>query len=189
MIVDISGATLRELPVSKDAGLYRIAWDLRPGTRPGNAPNAPRSTRSTEQGGEADRPAGEGAPRRQRRGTDPEGGPRGGEANPAGGNQSGEATTDRPRGGGFAGRRAAGLSLGPGTYRVVLTVDGKEFAQNLRVEADPVVADAVAGIDQPYADTEEEEEEEMDQPGGMMEEEREHELIRVIDRREPDVDR
>jgi photosystem II stability/assembly factor-like uncharacterized protein len=187
-IVDISGATLRELPVSKEAGLYRITWDLRPGTRPGNAANGSRSARSTEQTGEADRPAGESAPRRQRRGADADGGARGGEANPAGGNQSGEATTDRPRGGGFAGRRAAGLSLGPGTYRVVLTVDGKEFAQNLRVEADPIVADAVAGIDQPYADTEEEEEE-MDQPGGMMEEEREREVIRDVDRREPEVDR
>ncbi len=80
------------------------------------------------------------------------------------------------------------LSLGPGTYRVVLTVDGKEYAQNLRVEADPVVTDAVAGIDEPYADTQEEEEEEMGQPGGAMEEEREqereHESIRDIDRRD-----
>jgi hypothetical protein len=114
---------------------------------------------------------------------------RGGEDHTRAGNKRRFTTTDPPRGGGFAGRRAAGLSLGPGTYRVVLTVDGKEFAQNLRVEADPVVADAVAGIDQPYADTEEEEEEEMDQPGGMMEKERENEVIRDVDRREPEVDR
>ena len=34
---------------------------------------------------------------------------------------------------GFAGGRAAP----PGTYRVVLTVDGREFSQVLRLEADP----------------------------------------------------
>jgi hypothetical protein len=38
-------------------------------------------------------------------------------------------------GGGFGG--FAGLAVNPGTYRVVLTVDGKEMSQNVRVEADP----------------------------------------------------
>ena len=119
------------------------------------------------------------------RGADPDASPRGTEPAANAGNQLGaEPAGDRPRGGGFGGRCAGILSLGPGTYRVVLNVDGKEFAQNLRVEADPVVTDAVAGIDEPYADTQEEEEEEMGQPGGTMEEEREHESIREIDRRE-----
>jgi hypothetical protein len=51
----------------------------------------------------------------------------------------------------------------------VLSVDGEDFAQNLRVEADPVISDAVPADEQP-ADMDEEEEEEqngneMDQPG------------------------
>ena len=31
-----------------------------------------------------------------------------------------------------------------GTYRVILTVDGQEFAQTLRVEADPAVPTFIA---------------------------------------------
>ena len=164
-IVDITGATLRELPVaSKEPGLYRVTWDLRPGTRPGNGPIAASLAVCAVAG----------APHRcsKRRRTaahaPPTEMPAHALAEPAAnaGNQDGaEPAGDRPRGGGFGGRRAGMLSLGPGTYRVVLTVDGKEYGQNLRVEADPVVTDAVAGIDEPYADTREEEEEEMDQPG------------------------
>ncbi len=39
-------------------------------------------------------------------------------------------------------RFASGV-VGPGTYRVVLTVDGQELAQSVRVEADPTVPGAV----------------------------------------------
>jgi photosystem II stability/assembly factor-like uncharacterized protein len=38
-----------------------------------------------------------------------------------------------------------GRSVPPGLYRVVLTVDGKEFSQPIRVEADPVVPEASVG--------------------------------------------
>ena len=184
-VVDIAGTTLRELPVaSKEPGLYRVTWDLRPGTRPGNGPIA---ASLATRGGR--RTAAQNAGERGARGADPDASPRSAEPAANAGNQAGaEPAGDRPRGGGFGGRGAGMLSLGPGTYRVVLTVDGKEYGQNLHVEADPVVTDAVAGIDEPYADTREEEEEEMDQPGGAMEEEREqereHEPIREIDRRD-----
>jgi hypothetical protein len=41
-----------------------------------------------------------------------------------------------PRAGGFGG----GLAVAPGLYRIVLTVDGQEYTQPVRVEADPVQA-------------------------------------------------
>jgi hypothetical protein len=47
-----------------------------------------------------------------------------------------------------------------GTYRIVMTVDGKEFAQTLHVQPDPVVADAVMADENESADEDEEEEEE-----------------------------
>jgi hypothetical protein len=40
----------------------------------------------------------------------------------------------------------------PGTYRVVLTVDGQEFTQPLRVELDPVLAAAAAAGENVEAD-------------------------------------
>ena len=47
----------------------------------------------------------------------------------------------RPRtgrgGGGGAGGPQGGRLVANGTYRVVLTVDGKEFIQSVRIEADP----------------------------------------------------
>ena len=51
----------------------------------------------------------------------------------------------------------------PGTYRVVLTVDGQEFTQTVRIEPDPdapVTADEETLVDQ--EDTDEEEEERRD---------------------------
>ena len=53
--------------------------------------------------------------------------------------------------------------VAPGTYRVVLSVDGEEFAQNVRVEPDPIVSDALMTGEQPGLD--EDEEEEMEQEG------------------------
>jgi hypothetical protein len=49
--------------------------------------------------------------------------------------QAGKGAEEQPPLGvpGFGGGRAAP----PGTYRVVLTVDGREFSQVLRLEADP----------------------------------------------------
>jgi hypothetical protein len=44
--------------------------------------------------------------------------------------------------GGFGGRGGQGGArlAPPGAYRVILTVDGKEFAQSFRIEGDPNVA-------------------------------------------------
>jgi photosystem II stability/assembly factor-like uncharacterized protein len=58
-----------------------------------------------------------------------------------GGRPGGEAEAGGPRrfGGGFQ----RGQPVAPGMYRVVLTVDGKEYAQPLRVEADPTQANVL----------------------------------------------
>jgi hypothetical protein len=58
--------------------------------------------------------------------------------------------------------------VGPGAYRVVLTVDGKEFSQKLRVEPDPVVADALMAEDVPVMQDEEGEEAEQARDGGTI---------------------
>jgi hypothetical protein len=39
---------------------------------------------------------------------------------------------------------AGGAPVPPGTYRIVLTVDGKEYTQPLKVELDPALAAAAA---------------------------------------------
>ncbi len=200
-VVDIAGNTIRELPVrKKDAGLYAVLWDLRGGGRPGGP--AARSGQADEAGGG----------QRSGRGSGRRGGNAAGRANesdsssraPAG--QSGEAPANQNvqarsegagpagegtgggRGGRFAGRRFGGGTVGPGAYRIVLTVDGKEFAQTLKVESDPIVADSVAAIDEPYRN-DEEEEEEQEQAGGQRDE-MEEERDRDIDRdRDTDRDR
>ena len=52
--------------------------------------------------------------------------------------ESGESATPRPEGGpGRAGGRGRTRSAPSGSYRVVLTVDGKEFSQELRLITDP----------------------------------------------------
>jgi hypothetical protein len=48
-----------------------------------------------------------------------------------------------------------------GAYRVVLTVNGVEYSQNLKVELDPLVGDSIASEDELGSDEEDEEAEEM----------------------------
>jgi photosystem II stability/assembly factor-like uncharacterized protein len=112
-VVDYAGETVRELEAKAEPGLQRVPWDLR--RTPTNPP--------PETGG-----AGGGA----RQGGRPGGGG-GGLGGAAGGpGAAGGAGGGRRFGGGFGGPPAA-----PGMYRVVLTVDGKDYLQGLRVEGDP----------------------------------------------------
>ena len=61
--------------------------------------------------------------------------------------------------GGAAQQRFAGLPPVPaGSYRVVLNVDGKEFAQTLRVDADPLVADSTMASNESELDENDQEE-------------------------------
>jgi photosystem II stability/assembly factor-like uncharacterized protein len=113
-VVDIDGKTVRELTVSGDPGLHRVGWDLSRGTAGGG-----RGGRGGGRGGRGGGAAG-GKP------TKP----------PAGeGTEQSEQPTGRGFGGGFFGARL----VSPGTYRLVLTVDGSKepLTQTVRVEADP----------------------------------------------------
>ncbi len=110
-VVDYAGQLVRKLDAKNEPGLYRATWDLArlPNVTQGQ-PGGGRRT-GAPGGGAAGGQPGEGLP----------GGAGGG---PGGG------------GGGFGGFNL-GQQSQPGMYRVILTVDGQEFAQALRIEADP----------------------------------------------------
>ena len=136
-ILDIAGNTLRELPGSKNPGLNRITWDLRPVARsspPTTQPNAMPTTRPTTR---PSRAAGFASRTTERSSAESSGGP--------------------------AQQRFGGLPpVPPGAYCLVLNVDGKEFSQTLRVDADPVVADSTMASNDSELDENEEEEEELE---------------------------
>jgi photosystem II stability/assembly factor-like uncharacterized protein len=122
-VVDIAGKTVRELQGKTEPGLHRVAWDL---TRPGTGP-------AGRGGGFGGRGGGRGAGA----GTPP----------PAQGRPTATAAATSaavPETAGPRGRRGGGGGFGPpvspGVYRLVLTVDGEEFTQSVRVEADPVLS-------------------------------------------------
>ena len=160
-IMDISGKTLREFPARTGAGLHHVAWDLR-------LTGGGRGAFGGGFGGGQGQAAGGGGGRRGRRGggaaagaaAQTQGAETGavaaGEQAAGGEGTGGEATAAGGRGfgrgggggggggGGFFGRGRGGGSVAAGGYRIVLTVDGQEFAANLKVENDPVVGDSVA---------------------------------------------
>src|SRR5439155_12027877 len=117
-IVDPEGKTVRTLTASREPGLHRMVWNLRraPERQPGaGGPGAGAAGGRVRAGGGAETP----------------------QQPPGSGGPPGGATGGRGGGGfgGFGGGRAPAVA--PGDYRVVLVVDGQEFAQALRVEADP----------------------------------------------------
>jgi photosystem II stability/assembly factor-like uncharacterized protein/uncharacterized FlaG/YvyC family protein len=139
-IIDYTGRVLRELPGQTEPGLHVVAWDLRTGG-PGRGAAAA---------------GGRGGPRRS--GSGPEAAPRSGVQTEASTQPESAAatsalqadtvsaaqTTDtqrRDRPAATTGRSAAPARVPPvipaGMYRVVLTVDGKEFTQSLKIEGDP----------------------------------------------------
>jgi photosystem II stability/assembly factor-like uncharacterized protein len=136
-VVDYAGKTVAEFPgANTSAGLHRIAWNLSTGTQRATATaGGPGGGRRGGRGGAAG-------------GTGPQQPP------PAGPRQRG-AMAQQPRAG--ATQRAASPEVSeqepsaevmsffgggppqvsPGTYRLVLTVDGTELSQTLRVVPDP----------------------------------------------------
>ena len=124
-IVDAEGKTVRELTGAPEAGLHRVSWNLTRtpvrlpggfgigGARPrptATAPTAPSTPTAT-----APQPT----PPETTATTPP---------------ATGEMTAGPRRGaplGGF------GPPVPTGVYRVILTVDGKEYAETVRIEADP----------------------------------------------------
>ncbi|HWE07594.1 MAG TPA: PDZ domain-containing protein, partial [Rhizomicrobium sp.] len=178
-VLDVSGKALREFPARSEAGLHRIAWDLRLGGAGGRggfgrgggfgggggggfgaaaaggadasaATTTGRRGRGGRRGGAtaAAPDAGEAAaPGAEQTPAEPAntGGEGGGESQPVAARGGGGRGFVGGGGGGFGGRGGrGGGSVQAGSYRIVLTVDGKEFAQNLRVENDPAVSDSVA---------------------------------------------
>jgi photosystem II stability/assembly factor-like uncharacterized protein len=138
-VVDYTGKTVRELRATGDPGLHKVAWDLRiPSARPART------------GGESARAGSEPGARAGRRQRGGGGGQPGGQAAPAQ-PAAGQPAAEQPaggrgpsaRGGGFGRGGGGGQAAPPGTYRVVLTVDGEQFTQPLRVEAESSAADSV----------------------------------------------
>jgi photosystem II stability/assembly factor-like uncharacterized protein len=124
-VLDYAGRTMQEFPVKAEAGLQHVSWNLaRAAERRGGGTGGP---------GGGGRAGGSGGPARA-------GGGGGGRA---GGQQGGP-----PQGGGaFPGGGFFGQTVPSGTYRVVLTVDGEEFSQPLRIEADPTLPTSVLAAD------------------------------------------
>jgi hypothetical protein len=54
----------------------------------------------------------------------------------------------RGQGGRGQGQFPGGALVAPGMYRVVLTVDGKEYAQGLKVEADPLLSATILAAEE-----------------------------------------
>jgi hypothetical protein len=143
-ILDIEGKVLRELRANSTPGMHRVTWDLtrvpeRPaGTGQRGGPGQTGGRGQAQQAGAAAQP--------------PAGQP------PAVGQQPGQA----PSGFGGFGRGGfggfGGQPVPPGTYRVVLTVDGKEYSQVVRVESDPNYpnVDLIASEEEEYEEEEEE---------------------------------
>ncbi|HEV3204156.1 MAG TPA: PDZ domain-containing protein [Gemmataceae bacterium] len=158
-IVDYTGKTIRELRADSNPGLHKVGWDLAQAPAGRQGGGQPASGQGGRTGGRAARTGGQ--PTTGRPGGTPAQPPMAqpGETAPATQTPVETPQEQAPRGGpggfgGFGGRGGfgGGQQVPPGMYRVVLTVDGKEFTQGLRVEGD---AGAPATI---FADDDDDEE-------------------------------
>jgi photosystem II stability/assembly factor-like uncharacterized protein len=151
-VLDHTGKTISELQASAQPGLHRVVWNLSPGARApggrrggggfgagaaggggGRAANAPpsggRAANAPPSGGRAaNAPPAGGRP-----GTAPAA-PGGAVPDPNAPAARAEGQEEAPVPAFFGGGRQ---QVRPGVYRIVLTVDGQELSQWLRVEADP----------------------------------------------------
>jgi photosystem II stability/assembly factor-like uncharacterized protein len=130
-VLDVDGTVLRDLAAAASPGLHRVAWDLsRNLTGPGRPPGGGGGGRRRAA---ADQPAPAAGPSAPVAGQ-PTPAATGRPALGAAESESGQPAQPQPRRFGAFGR---GRAVPPGTYRVVLTVDGKDYAQTVRVEPDP----------------------------------------------------
>jgi photosystem II stability/assembly factor-like uncharacterized protein len=125
VVYDVTGAEVRDLTTSTDAGLHVASWDL--------SRVAPR----------------------------PAGGPGSGAA-PGGGRQGGGSESDF----GPVGMFGFGRTVPAGAYKVVLTVDGKEYVQAVRVENDPTLGPDQLGREQPLTTPGDDDQDQPDDLGG-----------------------
>jgi photosystem II stability/assembly factor-like uncharacterized protein len=141
-VVDYAGKTVRELEAKTDPGLHRVAWNL---TRPVAGP-AGAGQRGGGQGGgrrgagQAGGTRGAGAPQQPAAQATPQGTPPG----PFPSAEAAEGAAPGQRRGGFQ----FGQPVASGMYRVVLTVDGQELTQFVRVDADPVLAGTILAAEE-----------------------------------------
>ncbi|MBM3970666.1 MAG: PDZ domain-containing protein [Planctomycetes bacterium] len=163
-ILDHTGTTVRTLPGRAEPGLYSVTWDL---SRSANRPTAGSGVSGGQRGSggsggrprgdtQIDRPAVAGSTDTAR--------------SPA--TQTPRTVPSGTSGGGGGGSRGpsgtgGGSTVSPGMYRVVLDVDGREYAQSLRIEADPVIPGAIAA-------------EEMELPERLRDEEKRNAAAEVI---------
>ncbi len=145
-VIDASGQTVRELPGSNSAGLQSVVWDLRiqpPQNRSGSTGRG--GNRGGGGGGPGGRPAGGGSPPGSQAGSQagPEGAAGAAAAGSTGGRRgspatgTGSAASSQARTAAPTQQRTQVRSAPSGSYRVVLTVDGSEYAQELRLVNDP----------------------------------------------------
>jgi photosystem II stability/assembly factor-like uncharacterized protein len=147
-VVDYTGKTVTELRANGAPGFHQVTWNLSQAptrtlasntAEPG--PNTGARSRNRGERGNRASPAARSAPAQQ---PDTSSGNTSATAQQPGGGTETETATQPGSGpgapggpGGFGGRGGIpGRAAAPGMYRVVLTVDGKEFTQPLKVEAD-----------------------------------------------------
>ena len=120
-VLGADGETLATVQASTAAGFHRALWNLRSGNSGGQ--------RGRGQRARGQRGAQRGAQR---------GGQRGGQRGAQRGAQRGRRGGAGQARGGRGGRGGGGGgAVQPGTYRVILTVDGQDFTQTITVEPDP----------------------------------------------------
>jgi photosystem II stability/assembly factor-like uncharacterized protein len=147
-VLDYAGKTIAELPVKGEPGLHRVAWNLAAGGRPRQA--AREGGGGGRRGPRGPATAGQGPPAAGQ----PPMGP-GGQRTPAtgqppmapGGQRPASAPGSRPASPEVTEQEAAAEAItffgpppgqvNPGMYRLMLTVDGVELSQPMRVEPDP----------------------------------------------------
>ena len=140
-VMDFTGAKVRDLDAKAEAGLHQVTWNLaRTGGQGGGFGGGGGGGRGAGGGGGGGRGAGGGGGR---------GAGGGGGGAPGGGAPGGGAPGGGGPGGGGGGRGGFGGAnfLPPGMYRIVLTVDGKEYSQGLKIEGDPTQAPIITSDD------------------------------------------
>jgi photosystem II stability/assembly factor-like uncharacterized protein len=136
-VVDAEGKTIRQLRVpSRNAGLHSTTWDLTRTVEVAGRPGGSGGGGEGRGGGEARSESGEARPTAAT--------PAAGSAPaPAAGAGSGSGTSVGAAVAGMVQRQMLtgrpGLPVAPGSYRLVLAVDGKEYSKLVRVEPDPAV--------------------------------------------------
>jgi photosystem II stability/assembly factor-like uncharacterized protein len=130
-VLDIEGKTVRELQANVSPGLHAVNWNLTTPLRP----QQPGAGRQAAVGGT--RPEGAGRPEGTGRG-------------------QGEGAGRGQGGGRFArgGGGAFGRPVPAGSYRIVLTVDGKEYQQSVHVEGDAIATGPTFAEDEDDDDAE-----------------------------------